>query len=333
MTHDALTDDLNAAAELRCKALTAAVANARTRGDIDDAQARTIFDRLVDLVPAQNDAVRDAVLAAATTPTAPEPLHSWDFRSLAPGTLPDGWRAYGLTGSAYTVGGMEKWGQNGGRTGWYRGLTDLGYTSDGIKLPWEPDPRGGLRCGYVTTDYGGPVLPARCRVEFDGYWDAGTPGLWAAIGWLCASDGGASRAEVDISEYLPAHSLTGVSHVLHGKVNGVTQYNFGTRYLGRRSNTYAASGWDWSQPHTHWFEARPEAGTTRLAWGVDDVEMEAFTVAELAAVGVDWTLPAGWTIDVCTESEGTGGGKLDPAYEGGSSLTLTAVRVWDLTGA
>lgn len=329
---DALTADLRAVDELRCNAYTTAVANAHTRGDLDDATASEIFAELLARVPAQNDTIRDLVLSAAEAGQKPTPLHSWDFRGLAPDTLPTGWKAYGPTGSSLVVGGMERWGQNGGRTGWYRGTTDLGYTADGITLPWEPDPRGGLRCGYLTTDYGGPVIPAHCRVEFDGRWDYGTSGLWAAIGWLCASDGGAGRAEVDISEYLPSHSTTGVSHVLHGKVKGATQYNLASKYLGRKGNTYAATGWDWSAPHTHWFEARPVDGTTRLAWGVDDVEMEAFTGAELAAKGVDWTLPVGWTIDVCTESEGNGGGKLDPTYTGGRSLTLTAVRVWDLTG-
>ena len=70
----------------------------------------------------------------------------------------------------------------------------------------------------------------------------------------------------------------------------------------------------------------------RLSWGIDEHTMESFTHDELLKAGVDWTLPQGWTIDSCTESEGAGGGKLDPTYKGGASMTLQAVRVWDLTG-
>lgn len=291
-------------------------------------------DAAIVTLAATNEAWRDQLLALIDppAPTGPPLIHDWDFRGLTPGTLPAGWRCYGQQPSPDTV-SNEKWGQNGGRTGWYRGLDDLRYTAEGLVCPWEPDPRGGLRCGYLTTDYGGPIIPALCRVEFTGRWDAGIRGLWAALGWLCASDGGAGRAEVDVSEYLPSHSLTGVSHVLHGRVEGVTRYNFGTRYLGRRSNSYPLpDGVRLDEEHTHWFEARPDGGTVRMSWGIDEHTMESFTLGELRAAGVDWTLPAGWTIDSCTESEGGGGGKLDPNYSGGASMTLQRVRVWDLTG-
>lgn len=321
----------------RCHASLQWVADMLIAGTITREQhdnlIRVLWDHNAsDLTPEVTELVNQIL-----TP-GPPLLHSWDFRGLTPGTLPGNWRCYGKRADALTV-SNEKWGQVNGRTGWYRGLEDFRYTDDGIVFPWEPDPRGGLRCGYLTTDYGGPIIPALCRVEFTGRWDAGIRGLWAALGWLCASDGGAGRAEVDVSEYLPAHSLTGVSHVLHGRVAGETRYNFGTRYLGRRSNSYPLpEGVDLGEFHTHWFEARPltdlgVAGNVRLAWGIDDHEMETFTIEDLRAAGVDWTLPAGWTIDSCTESEGGGGGTLDPSYTGGASMTLQQVRVFDLREA
>ena len=318
-------------AEAKCLGSLVAIDTAHKAGELTDAERDRLLEGLVPLHEAHNREVAELVRLVCEPPV-PKPLHDWDFRHLAPGTLPVGWRCYGTRTDFATV-SNERWGQNGGRTGWYRGLVDLRWTDDGLVMPWEPDPRGGLRCGYLTTGYGGPVIPALCRVEFDGYWTHGTRGLWAALGWLCASDGGAGRAEVDVSEYLPAHSLTGVSHVLHGRVAGETRYNFGTRYLKRRSNSYVLpAGVDLVDPHTHWFEARPEGGTVRLSWGIDEHTMESFTHDELLKAGVDWTLPQGWTIDSCTESEGNGGGKLDPTYKGGASMTLQAVRVWDLTG-
>ena len=318
-------------AEAKCLGSLVAIDTAHKAGELTDDEKDRLLDGLVPLYEDHNREVAELV-RQVLAPTGPPLIHDWDFRGLTPGTLPAGWRCYGQQPSPLTV-SNERWGQNGGRTGWYRGMVDLDFSDEGLVFPWEPDPRGGLRCGYLTTDYGGPVIPALCRVEFTGYWTHGIRGLWAALGWLCASDGGAGRAEVDVSEYLPAHSLTGVSHVLHGRVAGTTRYNFGTRYLKRRSNSYPLpAGVRLDEPHAHWFEARPDGDTVRLSWGIDGYVMESFTLAELRASGVDWTLPNGWTIDSCTESEGNGGGKLDPTYKGGASMTLQAVRVWDLTG-
>ena len=319
-------------------------------GEITRPQFDALLTGLVPLHEEHNREVAELVrlVCEPPAPAGPPLIHDWDFRDLAPGTLPVGWKHRG----------MPTWGQDKGRVTVYRGLDDCEWTPEGLvmRMPktgrkiqgYDPETKTSATTDEIAGTYlttravgGQPAvsIPFFSRVEWEGYW---TPqaGLWFALLWLCAEDGGAGRFEADPNEHLCRFGLDRVMCVIHGRLTDKegTGYrsNLGTRYLRHNSNL-VGRGIDWSKPHRHQFEIRPLNGgkDAEFVFGVDDRELVRWTTIELRAAGATFAagLPERLVLDSTTQAGGLGGGVPIPAaYKGDGRMVLSRVRVWDLTG-
>src|SRR5690606_35054927 len=80
-------------AEAKCLGSLVAIDTAHKAGSLTDAEKDRLLDGLVPLHEDHNREVAELVrqVLAASEPAGPPLLHDWDFRNLAPGTLPGGW--------------------------------------------------------------------------------------------------------------------------------------------------------------------------------------------------------------------------------------------------